>query len=105
MNNKYYTFEEFKNFILSQKDDRKIDMQSEFLGIGCLLTQFGRKKYHKKICNVGFSSLVIKGCLIKCFDCPDKITEIIRTSITKNITLYKQAKKILKDITLQTAQR
>jgi hypothetical protein len=90
-----YSFDELKDFIFSQKDDRIIDMfNMPIEETGCILVHFGRKKIKRKILCVGFSSIEDDRGKFYMAD-SEKIVSFIKKAVFLKIKNYKEAKKLL----------
>jgi uncharacterized protein (DUF1499 family) len=98
-----YTFEELKTFVLAQKDDRGINMMHSAPcdgSQGCILVQFARKKYKKKIESVGYSALNMANKSVLCIDRDEQLCfDYIYACVNANVQNYKKAKEILKQKT------
>jgi len=99
-----YTFDDLKSFVLSQRDERRIDMlqggdsiSDQNISCGCILVQFGRRKYKRKIQHVGYSTLFFKNNrMITATDRDEKKCHaVIRQCLDHGVDNYKQAKEII----------
>ncbi len=95
MKTRYYTFSELATFIHNQRDDRPIVMQSgqDSYDCGCVLTHFGRFVSKRKIDAPGLTT--IKTDRNELIIVTGPTYGFINELITKNVTKYKQVKKIL----------
>lgn len=99
-----YTFNDLKSFVLSQRDERKINMtqsgdaiSDENISCGCILVQFGRRRYKRKIQHVGYSSIFFKNDrMITATDRDEKkCHDVISQCLGRGVKNYKQAKEIV----------
>lgn len=95
-----FIWSEFKAFILSQRDERKIDM-TDSCGdsCGCILIQFGRKKTKRKVTDCSFACIGLdehfRHRLTPDDESFEKVESFINRCIHKKVKTYAQAKDIL----------
>ena len=101
-NYKTYTWDELKDFVNSQKDDRLVNCQDCSVDdIGDVLVHFGRKKTKKPINSVGMSVIDYgKGRTMKPdnADSTNKVVEMTRTLCDRNPSNYLGVKAIVNKI-------
>lgn len=102
MSEKYtYTFEELKEFIKNQPDERKVNMNDNCPGkgdCGCVLVQFFRKKTKNRVSGCGYSVVTIakNEKLVNYYSDDAKVHDFIHSLCSKKVTTYKSVKKELK---------
>lgn len=111
MKNRTYSFEELKEFILSRKDNQKVNMNQNSIDsvklnedyCGCILVHFFRKKFKNKVKSVGY----VNGILLKEEEKYDvlpsvsdekQIYKFIYKAISENPKTYKAVKKIIQNL-------
>lgn len=99
--NKTFTFRELRDFVNSQKDDRQINMAQGADNLGCVLTQFLRKRFKKKISLCGFSmasywnSPKTTGFMMAVPEDKEITEKYMTEMIGERLTDYATAKKLL----------
>jgi hypothetical protein len=95
-NVKNVTFTEFKEFILSQPDDRLIDLlYISPCDLGCPLVHFVRNKFKRKVLSAGFSMVRTDRDVIS-FE--SSVGNFSSAAIQHRVENYKQAKRIIHKI-------
>ena len=89
---KEISMKELKDFVLSQPDDRQIDlMYSSSESLGCPLVHFVRNKFKRKVVNAGFTSVATDRHVIIFND----VADFMHKLFSSNSTSYKKAKQLI----------
>ena len=84
---------EFKNFVLSQPDDRMIDFDYKSTeDLGCPLVHFTRNKFKRKVTSAGWFTTETDRHLV-IFD--DNIRLFMQPIMVQNVTTYKRVKTLI----------
>lgn len=91
--------QEMVDFINQQKPDRKLDFRCwTGKGIGCLLTQYCRKKFKNKVAPVGYFSCVLhKGQTTYNITSDTGCSYLLLKAANKNFCNYAQLQKLVKE--------
>lgn len=98
-NYKTYTWQELKDFINSQKDDRMVNSKDATTeDIGDVLTHFGRKKLKKVVNEVGITTISYgktNSLMYPIVNDAWHISQFVVQLIKRNPTTYKDVKAVL----------
>jgi len=95
---KIFTYNDLKQFVLSQRDDRPIVMNvaDDPYNCGCVLAHYARKIFKKQVTNVGFA-MAVAGKTYLCASTDDysKVFDYVSKLVYRRIENYGQAKRLL----------
>lgn len=95
---KTFTYNDLKQFVLSQRDDRPIVMNvvDDPYNCGCVLAHYARKVFKKRVTSVGFTMAIV-GNTYLCASTKDysKVLNYISNLVHRRIENYGQAKRLL----------
>ena len=96
-----YSFQELKDFVNSQPDDKKVDMSdNNGIDTGCVLIQFAKNKNCQNISGCCYNTIYMKEGKRLAPDSEsdsDSIAYIILNCINKQVKKYKEVKEIFRE--------
>jgi hypothetical protein len=98
----YYTFEELKDFVNSQPDEKVVDMNDNYgINTGCVLMQFVKSKNYQDTDGCGYDTIYLRAgqkLMPVSESVSNYVITIISDCINKKVKNYKEVKEILSKI-------